>query len=217
MMAIKVLIVDDQTLMRDGLKTVLELEKDIQVTGMAGNGIEAVKMVKVQNPDVVLLDIRMPEMDGVQCTKAIKEVCPGIKVLMLTTFNDEEYIMEALAYGACGYLLKDIEMNKLVEAIHDAAAGKMIMPPQVASKLAEGLARMALKKKDNMITADIEFSDREHEIAGMMVQGFTNKQISAALYISEGTVRNYISNIYSKIGIAHRTQAVLYLKEKGFR
>lgn len=218
MKEINVLIVDDQALIRDGLKTILELEKDIKVVGTCKNGVEAVKMTQVLSPDVVLLDIRMPEMDGVEAVKIIKNNHPEVKVIMLTTFNDEEYIIEALAGGANGYLLKDTEIDKLLETIHAAVEGRLTIQNEVALKLAEGLVKLNFMKKDNKgLAEELDFSEREKEIASMMVQGFTNKQISAALYITEGTARNYISNIYSKIEIGDRTKAVLYLKDKGIK
>lgn len=213
---IKILIVDDQTLMRDGLKTVLSLEKDFEVTGTASNGLEAIRMVEKQNPDVVLLDIRMPEMDGVTCIKRIKQQHPDTKVIMLTTFNDEEYIIDALANGASGYFLKDIDMEKLIRAIRDCVEGRTIIPQEVALKLAEGLTRISSSgRRKDVSQAELDLTERELEICSMMVQGFTNSQISVMIHISEGTVRNYISNIYSKLGISDRTQAVLYLKEHG--
>lgn len=213
---IRVLIADDQSLIRDGLKTVLSLEKDIEVVGTARNGMEVCRMADSLYPDILLLDIRMPEMDGVECTKVIKKECPGTKVLILTTFNDDEYIIEALANGASGYILKDIEVEKLVEAIHDAVQGKIIMLSEVAAKLAQGLSKISSRnREEGDISCDLDLSERERDIARMMVQGFTNKQISSALYMSEGTVRNYISNIYSKIGTGDRTQAVLFMKDHG--
>jgi DNA-binding NarL/FixJ family response regulator len=215
MSMIRILIADDQPLMRDGLKTVLDLQKDFHVIGTARNGSEAARMADALQPDILLMDIRMPEMDGVEGLKLIRRKHPELKVIMLTTFNDDEYIIQALAAGANGYLLKDLEMEKLSEAIRDAAAGKMIMPPAVAAKLAEGLSRISLEKKGAAAAKALELSERELEIAGMMVQGFTNRQISATLYISEGTVRNYISGIYEKIGINDRTKAVLFLKDQG--
>lgn len=214
---IRILIADDQTLMRDSLKTILDLEKGFEVIGTAADGEEAVRMVDNLSPDVLLLDIRMPVMDGVECIKAIRRKYRDMKVIMLTTFNDEEYIMEALANGANGYLLKDIEIDKLVESIRDAVSGKMIIPPTVAAKLAEGLSKINSWRNGPEKDLLPGLSERELEIAGMMVQGFTNKQISSALYISEGTVRNYISGIYNKIGISDRTKAVLYLKEHGVK
>jgi DNA-binding NarL/FixJ family response regulator len=215
MSMIRILVADDQPLMRDGLKTVLDLQKDFHVIGTARNGSEAARLADALQPDILLMDIRMPEMDGVEGLKLIRRKHPELKVIMLTTFNDDEYIIQALAAGANGYLLKDLEMEKLSEAIRDAAAGKMIMPPAVAAKLAEGLSRISLEKKGAAAAKALELSERELEIAGMMVQGFTNRQISATLYISEGTVRNYISGIYEKIGINDRTKAVLFLKDQG--
>jgi DNA-binding NarL/FixJ family response regulator len=215
---ISILIVDDQALIRDGLKTILELEKDIKVVGTCKNGVEAVKMTELLSPEVVLLDIRMPEMDGVEAVKIIKNNHPEIKVIMLTTFNDEEYIIAALAGGANGYLLKDTEIDKLLETIRAAVEGRLSIQNEVAIKLAEGLTKLNFIKKANKgLVEELDFSEREKEIASMMVQGFTNKQISAALYITEGTTRNYISNIYSKIDIGDRTRAVLYLKDKGIK
>ncbi|SEI96893.1 two component transcriptional regulator, LuxR family [Propionispira arboris] len=214
-MQTNIMIVDDQLLFREGLKAVLDLEESINVISAVGSGKEALLGLD-QNAtlDLVLLDIRMPEMNGVETVKLIKENYPELKVLMLTTFNDEEYIMEALANGANGYVLKDIEIEKLVEAIHDAIGEKMILPPSVASKLAQGLLKVSPPKKSSAL-AELELSEREKEIAIMLTQGFSNKQIAIGLFISEGTVRNYISNIYSKIGVNDRTNAVIFLKSYG--
>ena len=214
-MQTNIMIVDDQLLFREGLKAVLDLEESINVISAVGSGKEALLGLD-QNAtlDLVLLDIRMPEMNGVETVKLIKENYPELKVLMLTTFNDEEYIMEALANGANGYVLKDIEIEKLVEAIHDAIGEKMILPPSVAAKLAQGLLKVSPQKKSSAL-AELELSEREKEIAIMLTQGFSNKQIAIGLFISEGTVRNYISNIYSKIGVNDRTNAVISLKSYG--
>lgn len=209
-MPVNIMIVDDQLLFREGLKTVLNLEESINIISAVASGKEALSLLNpIALPDLVLLDIRMTEMDGVETVKKIKQTYPEIKVLMLTTFNDEEYIMEALANGANGYVLKDIEIEKLVEAIHDAIGEKMILPPSVAAKLAQGLLKITPKKPNSTLA---ELSEREKEIATMLTQGFSNKQIAMGLFISEGTVRNYISNIYSKIGVNDRTNAVLLLK-----
>lgn len=214
---IRILIADDQPLMRDGLKSILDLEADMKVAATAVNGIEAARFAELLQPDVILMDIRMPEMNGVDSMKIIKGKCPLSKIIMLTTFNDDEYIIEALASGASGYMLKDTEIDKLTEAIRDVCKGKMIMPPLVAAKLAEGLAKITAQKKNDLISGTMGLSERELEIAAMMVQGFTNRQISSALFISEGTVRNYISSLYGKIGVGDRTNAVLLLKEHGIR
>jgi DNA-binding NarL/FixJ family response regulator len=209
------MIKDDQALFRDGLKTVLELEKGIRIVGMAKNGLEASELVGRLNPDVILMDIRMPDMNGVEAVKNIRERYGDKKIIMLTTFNDDEYIIQAVANGACGYLLKDIEVEKLVEAIFDAYNGKTIMPPVVYQKLAEGLTKLKQGKKEEKTGLPFELTDREREICSLMVQGFTNRQIAMALFLTEGTARNYISNIYSKIGTTDRVKAVLYLKEQG--
>lgn len=210
---IRILVADDQSLIRDGLKTVLDLEEGIKVVGTTRDGRETLESARYLQPDVILLDIRMPSVNGVDCVKQMRQAGLTAKVLMLTTFDDEEYILEALANGANGYLLKDIEMDKLVEAIRDAAAGKMILPPSVAAKLANGLTKLYSRRTDENLAAALDLTEREAKIASMMVQGFTNRQIATALHISEGTVRNYISGVYGKIGIADRTQAVLFLKE----
>jgi DNA-binding NarL/FixJ family response regulator len=210
---IKILLVDDQKLFYSGLKTVLDLDSELQVVGAADHGEEAVYLADTLRPDIILMDIRMPGMNGVQCVKAIKEKHPEMKILMLTTFNDDDYILDALANGANGYLLKDIEVEKLIEAIHDAMAGKMILPSDVAEKLAAGINRIKQSKSSSDLSELL--SERELEIARMMAQGFTNRQISSALYISDGTVRNYISLIYDKLDRHDRTQAVLFLKENG--
>jgi DNA-binding NarL/FixJ family response regulator len=212
-MSIKLMIVDDQALFRDGLKTVLDLEPDLTVIATAATGKEALALLKSATlPDVILLDIRMTELDGVATVKLIKQDYPDIKVIVLTTFNDAEYVMEALANGANGYLLKDTEIEQLVEAIHDALKEKMVLPPLVAAQLAQGLHNIA-PKKNQAVMADL--SEREKEIATMLAQGFSNKQIAMALFISEGTTRNYISTIYSKIGVNDRANAVLYFKNLG--
>lgn len=212
-MKIRIIIADDQALVRDGLKTLLNLEEDMEVIGTAENGREAFELSRKLEPDILLLDIRMPEMDGVECIRKMKSIQSSAKVIMLTTFNDDEYILNAIAAGAKGYLLKDMEVTELVEAIHDAAGNKLVMPSEVVTKLAESLAKVVDEKNKRLIPEKYGFSDREKEIAKMMAQGFNNRQIAAALYISEGTVRNYISNLYNKIGVSDRTQAALLFRE----
>lgn len=217
-MSIKIMIVDDQTLMRDGLKTVLSLEKDFEVVRAAASGKEALETLETNKVDVVLLDIRMPEMSGVECVKEIKSRYKDVKVIMLTTFNDDEYIIDALRYGASGYLLKDIEMDQLVKTIKDTMDGRIILNQEVITKLSYGLSKYSPESEPIKASdTKLDLSEREMELASMMVQGFTNKQISMMLHISEGTTRNYISSIYSKIGINDRTKAVLFLKDNGVK
>lgn len=211
---INIIIADDQTLMRDGLKTILQLEENLNVVGTAENGEEVIRLCREKSPDLVLMDIRMPKMDGVKCTKILKSLYPEIIVLVLTTFNDIDYIVEALNYGAAGYILKDIEGDELIKAINNAYRGSIMLPVSVARKLAEKLSNntvnSAIKAKENV---NHDFSQREVEIARMLALGFNNKQIASSLFISEGTVKNYISNIYSKIGTSDRILAALEIKK----
>ncbi|WP_234123566.1 response regulator transcription factor [Clostridium hydrogenum] len=214
METINILIADDQTLMCDGLKTILELEENLNVMGTAKNGEEVLEFCKGNKPDLVLMDVRMPKMNGVKCTKILKTLYPEIKVLVLTTFNDTEYIIEALNYGAVGYILKDIEGDELIKAINDAYKGRLMMPASVAKKLAEKLSESTVvvnTHKEKKVLKD--FSEREEEIAKMMTMGFNNKQIASSLFISEGTAKNYISNIYSKLGTSDRIEAIKLLKK----
>ncbi len=209
---IKVLIADDQTLMRDGLKTILELEDNIKVVGTVSNGEKVLEFCMEKVPDLVLMDIRMPIMDGVKCTKILKSIYPNIIVLMLTTFNDTEYIVQALNYGAIGYILKDIEGDELIKAINDAYKGSIMLPSSVAKKLVQRItegSKTKLKEKNALK----DFSEREIEVAKMMSEGFNNKQIASSLFISEGTAKNYISNIYSKLGTSDRMIAAITVKK----
>lgn len=213
-MNIKIMIVDDQRLMREGLKTILELEEDLNVVKLAENGKDALDKIADVEPDVILMDIRMPIMDGVECTKIIKQKYPSVKVLILTTFDDDEFIIDALINGAVGYILKDLSSEKLVEAIRDAYNGNSIMQPEVASKV---IAHIAGRTKEsvqsntsNEISTKLDLTDREKEILKLVGKGMSNKEISKTLYISEGTVKNYISNLYSKLEVDDRSKLTLY-------
>jgi DNA-binding NarL/FixJ family response regulator len=214
---LRVLIADDQTLMRDGLQTILQLEEDIEVAGTAENGEEACRLAAELLPDLVLMDIRMPVMNGIEAVKKLRATHPDIKVLMLTTFDEDEYIVDALVGGAVGFLLKDIPTDKLLQAVRDAARGEIMLPSSVAVKLAARLSgsmsgRPSLPKVRKRST-DIKFTDREMSIITLMMEGRTNREIAGLLFMSEGTVKNYISTIYDKIGTNDRTQAVIWLKE----
>ncbi|MDA8441455.1 MAG: response regulator transcription factor [Peptococcaceae bacterium] len=212
-MAIKVMIVDDQRLMREGLKTILELEQDLQVIQLAENGQDALVKLTGELPDVVLMDIRMPVMDGVACTAAIKQKHPQIKVLILTTFDDDEFIVDALNNGALGYILKDLSSEKLISCIRDLHDGNAIMQPEIAARI---ISLAAHAKKDNggtshpsNHTAD-ELTEREKTVLQLVGKGFSNLEIAKKLYISEGTVKNYISSLYAKTGINERSKLTLY-------
>lgn len=207
---IRLLIADDQTLMRDGLKTIFDLEEDIDVVGTAENGEQALDMTERLKPDVVLMDIRMPVMDGVECTRLIKKRFPEVLVVVLTTFDDDEYIIQALNYGASGYLLKDMPGDRLIQAVRDAVSGNLMMPAQVAAKLACRLSDLSgsLRGKVSWAGRAQKLSTRELEIARLMIQGASNREIADILCLTEGTVKNYISSIYGKFGINDRLQVI---------
>lgn len=209
----KVLIVDDQRIMLDGLKTILEMDERIEVVGLASDGKEALALVVKLKPDLVLMDIRMPIVDGVEATKMIKSQYPNVVVLMLTTFDDDEYIINALSYGAAGYLLKDIDGEQLILAIHQAMNGNIIMPGRVAAKI---VANIKTQQPSTVEIPELsEFSEREQTIIKCIIEGYNNKEIANQLFLTEGTVKNYVSIIYSKICVTNRSQAILYFKNKG--
>lgn len=214
---IKIAIIDDQTLMRDGLKTILDLEEDMEVVGTAENGKKGLELLKTMQPDVVLMDIRMPELNGVEATRLIKEQFPHIVVLILTTFDDEEYIVEALCNGASGYMLKDMHGDKLIQAVRDGYEGNMIMQSNIAAKLAARLSKTySSREQGSKLNADnYDLTEREIEIGALLSEGLTNKEISDKLFISLGTVKNYVTNLYSKLGVGNRAAAVIQLRNLG--
>lgn len=212
---IKVLIVDDQKILAEGLRAILETEESIQVTDIAADGIAALAAIEAEEPQVVLMDIRMEKMDGVACTKIIRKRWPQIQVLILTTFDDREYITEAIASGASGYLLKDISGNKLIQAVKDVYEGEILLQGKVAAKLADTIKHGNTKESTHeaFLKKQLSLSDREVQIAVMISQGFTNKQIASALYISDGTTKNYVSNIYTKLEVSDRVGAAVKLRD----
>lgn len=209
---IKVLIADDQKLLAEGIKGVLESSEEIEVIGIAEDGEKALQIAERALPDVVLMDIRMPNVNGVIATKQIKSALPDCKVLILTTFDDSDYILDAINNGASGYLLKDIGSEALIEAVKNAYAGDTILPAKIAKKIVSA-AKMVTNDKEIKLKRTFSLSDRETEIALMICDGFTNRQIASALKLTEGTARNYISAIYLKLGCDSRSAAVQKMKE----
>ena len=210
---IKILLVDDQMILAEGIKSVLSTCPDFEIVGIASDGAEAVKACEKQRPDVVLMDIRMPNMNGVVATKRIKEADADIKIIILTTFDDSDYILSAINNGASGYLLKDIGANALIDAIKNAYAGDTILPSKIAKKITDA-AMMVSSDKEIKLKKAFDLSEREVEIALMLADGFTNRQIASALKLSDGTARNYISSIYLKLGVDNRAAATAKIKEK---
>lgn len=209
---IKVLVVDDQTELAEEIGGVLATSSEIEFVGTAADGFDALQKMTVNTPDVVLLDIRMPNMNGVVATQRIKAEYPEVKVVILTTFDDSDYILNAINNGASGYLLKDISGNALIDAVKNAYAGDTILPAKIARRIADAAKHVAADREIRLMRA-FALSDRETEIALMMYEGFTNRQISAALKLSEGTTRNYVSSIYIKTNSENRADAVQVIKK----
>lgn len=214
---IRVLIADDQELIRQSLSFVLDAQADIEMVGTASDGREAIELVRREKPDVVLMDIRMPEVDGVECTRLIKSAYPQIKVIILTTFDDDEYVFGALRYGASGYLLKGVSVKELADAVREVVRGGSIIMPGVASKALEMFARMARGSMqiavDEKQTADLQ--ENEWRVIREVGCGKSNKEIAAALCLSEGTVRNYLSSVLSKLDLRDRTQLAIWAVQSG--
>lgn len=210
---IRVLVVDDQNLIREGLCMMLSLYDNILLVGEATNGEEALKILEEKEIDLILMDIRMPVMDGVEATKIIKEKYPHVKVLILTTFKEDEYIFEGLINGADGYLLKDISSEELVRAIETVYKGNVLLQPEVAKKIM-GALNDKKAQKDNKKDLLKELTKREYEIAILIGEGKSNKEISEILCITEGTVKNHITNILDKLNLKDRTQLALYISKE---
>jgi DNA-binding NarL/FixJ family response regulator len=210
---IKILVVDDQNLMRDGLKTILDLEDDLEVIGTACNGKDAYEFMK---PDVILMDIRMPLLNGVESTKLIKEEFKDIAILILTTFDTDDLIIEALACGADGYILKDIDGDRLIQSVKDAVNGDMILPAKIAAKLVTRVLKTNPDISGNELDLNsFQITEREKDICNLLCQGYSNKQICEKLFLTIGTVKNYVTSIYSKLGVSNRVAAILLLKKMG--
>ena len=210
-MTIRILIADDQQLMREGLRTILDLEADMRVIGTAANGQIAWELCRDDRPDVVLMDIQMPVMDGVEATRRILEYDPTIHIIALTTFDDDELIIRVLRAGARTYLLKDLPSEKLLEAIRATVRGDILLQPEIASRLVAATREPAAHGTADALPATMRepLSPRELGILALMVRGMHNREIAADLFLTEGTVKNHISTIYSKLGVRDRTQAVL--------
>ena len=210
---IRVLIVEDQTLVCEGLEMLLNLVEDISVAGRATDGVEALRAMQELTPDVVLLDVRMPKMSGIEVLREMKARALTVPVILLTTFDDDAALLEGIRLGAKGYLLKDVSMAKLTEAIRLAAAGQSMISPVVTERLLHGLQEAPLPL-DNGYESEA-LTHREVEIVRLMTGGYSNREIAGALYLSEGTVKNHVSHILSKLGVRDRTRAVLKAIEKG--
>lgn len=215
MKPIRLLLVDDQALFREGLRTLLSVHPDLEVAGEAVNGEEALQRVSALHPRVVLMDLRMPTLGGVEATRRVRATHPHCQVIVLTTFDDDEEVFEALRAGAAGYLLKDAPSEKLVEAIRAAARGESFLQPSIAAKVVAEFNRLSKGRPEATAPLIEPLSDRECEVLRQLARGKSNKEIGSALALAEGTVKNHMTNILGKLGVLDRTQAALKAREMG--
>ncbi len=208
---ITVMIVDDHEVVRQGVRAFLDAQAELSVVGEAGSGIEAVKLVGERIPDVVLMDLIMPEMDGVEATRRIKNISPRTQIVILTSYHDDEHIFPALQAGAISYVLKDVKMDELVDAVIRAADGEATLHPRVAARIIQELHGTPSEE----INPFTELTDREMEVLRLIAKGMSNSAIASELVISEHTVKGHVSNILSKLHLADRTQAAVYAWQKG--
>jgi two-component system, NarL family, response regulator LiaR len=208
----RIIICDDQSIVRDGLAMLLKLEPDMEVVGTAGDGASAVELVTQKKPDLVLMDLKMPVMNGVEATRRIRAQFPVIKVLVLTTYADDEWVFDAIQAGASGYLLKDTPRDDVIKAIRGTAEGKTYVDPSVAGKVLRQASSHHSQPASN-ITADL--TEREIEVLRLIAKGSSNKDISERLFLSEGTIRNHVSAILAKLGVSDRTQAAVIAIQHG--
>ena len=207
---IKILIADDHHVVRRGLLFFLKTQKDIEVVGEAKNGLEAVQLVDSLQPNIVLMDLVMPELDGIGATKRIKERWPNVQILMLTSFSDKDHVLPAIEAGAVGYQLKDIEPDDLVESIRAIMRGENTLHPDATSSLEEGL-----REEENLAHLQHPLTPRELDVLAELTKGKSNREIASSLFVTEKTVKTHISNIFTKLGVQDRTQAALYAVKHG--
>ncbi|UCC59526.1 MAG: response regulator transcription factor [Dehalococcoidia bacterium] len=214
MKQIKLLIADDHVLVRDGTRRILETEKDLQVIAEAGDGEEAVMLTSRLQPDVAIVDIAMPKLDGIEVTKKIKECCPATAVLILTAYDDDQFIFNLLAAGAAGYLLKSVRSQELVDAVRALHAGESVLHPTVTRKVLDHFIATSGKAKQQEPMETL--SHREMEIMKLVTRGLSNKDIADELYLSMRTVQSHLGSIFSKLGVGSRTEAVVRALKEGW-
>jgi NarL family two-component system response regulator LiaR len=208
--SIRVLIVDDHAVVREGLRTFLDLQDGLEVVGEAGDGEEAVQLIRRLRPDVVLMDLVMPKLDGVEAMRQLRESSPETRVIVLTSFLDDERLLPAIRAGAAGYLLKDVQPQELAQAVRTAHAGKALIDPAVAARLVDTLA-------DGRDESTEQLTPREREVLDLIARGFSNKRIALELGVAEKTVKTHVSHVLAKLGVSDRTQAALYAARLGRR
>ena len=209
MSVVRVLVVDDQALFREALGTLLDARPEVEVVGEAGDGHQALERAAALAPDVVLMDLHMPVLDGIGATRRLRVEQPGIRVLALTTFDDDEDVFAALRAGALGYLLKDVSADRLVEAVQAAARGESVLQPSVAAKVVARFAQLDDAPRARPQPLVVPLSDRELDVLRLLADGHSNREIASALFLAEGTVKNHVTNVLAKLGARDRTQAAL--------
>ena len=212
---IRILLVDDQKLIREGLRILLEMEPDLRIVGEAADGQAGLDAYEQHQPDVVLMDVRMPGLDGVEATWRLRERWPEARVIILTTFDDDEYVFEGLRAGARGYLLKDVSGHELAEAVRTVVGGGTLIAPSVARKVVAEFARVAPPAREADAGLAEPLSEREREILALVAQGLSNREIAERLSLAQGTVKNYVTTLLQKLGARDRTQAALRARELG--
>lgn len=210
---IRVLLVDDQKLVRQGIQMLLDLESDIEVVASAADGLEAIALAREHQPHVILMDVRMPEMDGVTATRELTRRFPEMAVIILTTFDDDEYIFEGLRAGARGYLLKDISSEEMAEAVRTVARGDALIQPSITRKVIAEFTRLTPEAGSDQEALLSPLTEREREVLRALAEGLSNHEIAERLVITEGTVKNHVSNLLGKLGVRDRTQAALKAQE----
>jgi len=211
---IRILICDDQTVVREGLAAILGTDPEIEVAGLASNGREALNLVQDTNPDVVLMDLKMPVMNGVQATRQLRRTYPELKVLVLTTYADEQWVLDAVQAGAAGYLLKDTRRDALLDAVKGTVEGRTYLDPAIAGKLTQQVASGVAPSRP--VQPQVEpLTEREQEILALLALGHSNPEIAGRLHLARGTVRNYVSVILQKLGVSDRTQAAVEAVRRG--
>ncbi len=209
---IKVIICDDQAIIRDGLEMLLKLEPDIEVVGLAQDGAEVVELAAAHMPDLILMDLKMPGINGVEATRRIRTQHPDMKILVLTTYDDDVWLFDAIRAGASGYLLKDTPREKVLEAIRGTVSGQAFVDPAVAGKLLQQTANQQVNPATQITD---KLTGREEDVLRLMARGLSNAEIAAQLFLSEGTIRNHVSAIFAKLDVSDRTQAVIIAIQHG--
>lgn len=207
----RIMVVDDHEVVRVGLRTVLAMETDLDVVGEAGSGEQAIELAERLHPDIVLMDVRMEGMDGIEACRGVREVSPATRVIMITSYADDEAVFAAILAGAAGYLLKNTGRAELLKAIRAVARGEVLLDPAVTRSVTEKLVRLAARHRDD----DIPLSEREKEVLALVAQGLTNKEIAARIIVSEKTARNHVSHILEKLGFSRRSEAAAYAVKRG--